>query len=420
MQPMSRRREIVVKAGSFLLLTLLGGPPASPASPAIGDAPPITVPVTLDHNRMLVEAEFRKKDGTWRTTRVWVDTGAPDFFMSETLARELGIELPEEGEKPANGRLEIPSPSGVRIGGVDVSFEGVTSSVLFEPGWIFSTMPIEANLPATLLKRYHVVFDYPRLQLTLAGPGSLKPRGTGVPAAINRETGIVQIDAVIEGERFSFALDNGASYSFVSADVLARLLEKHPGWPRINGAVGCANIWGWWPREEDWTIARLPDVRWGPVELAGVGVVGLPPFPGSDMSLGDWYSKKTARPVQGFLGPNAFRTFRVEIDYANGTVYFERGKKTGAPDMDLVGLTLRPEADGSYHVIGIARKAGRTSVPGVEPGDTLLQVGDLKVKGASMGTVVDALRGKPGEMRILVLERAGKRIEVQARIEHLL
>jgi hypothetical protein len=417
---MGRCREIVVKAGSLLLVAVLGGVPASPASPASENVPPITVPFALDHNRMLVEAQFRKKNGTWRKTRLWVDTGAPDFFMSETLARDLGIELPKEGEKPEGGRLEIPPPSGVRIGGVGVTLEGVASSVLFEPGWIFSTMPIEANLPATVLKRYHVVFDYPARRLTLAAPGIRSPRGTGVPAAINRRTGIVQIDAVVGGESLSFALDNGASYSFVSADVLARLLEKHSGWPHMNSAVGCANIWGWWPGEGEWTIARLPEIRWGSMKLAGVGVVGLPPFPGSDMSLGDWYSQKTARPVQGFLGPNAFKAFRIEIDYASGTVYFERGKKTATPDLDLVGLTLRPEADGSYRVIGIARRDGKVLVQGVEPGDTLLRVGDLEVKGVSMGTVVDALRGKPGEMRILVLERAGERIEVQTRIEHLL
>jgi len=414
------RHAFLRNAGWALLAALPWSQPAPLASPGKTDAPPITAPFTLDHDRMLVEAEFRKKDGSWRKTRLWVDTGAPDFYMSETLARDLGIDLPKEGERPESGRLEIPAPSGVRIGGIPVSFEGVASSVLFEPSWLFRTMPAEANLPATVLKRYQVVFDYPALRLTLAEPGSIEPRGQGVPAAVNRETGIVQIDAVIEKESFSFALDNGASYSFVSEDVLSKLLQSHPAWPRMNGAVGCANIWGWWPGERDWTVARVPEIRWGSMTLSGVGIVGLPSFFGGDTTLGDWYSKKTARPVQGFLGPNAFKAFRVEIDYANAKVYFEKGTGAAAGDMDLVGLTLRPEADGSYQVIGIARGNGKPAVEGVEPGDTLIQVGDLKVKGASMGTVVDALRGKPGETRALILERDGKRIEIEARVTHLL
>mgnify|MGYP001767853820 CR=1 FL=1 len=53
----------------------------------------VTVPFVLDHNRMLVEAEFQRKDGTWRKVRLWVDSGSTEFFISESLARDLGIDL---------------------------------------------------------------------------------------------------------------------------------------------------------------------------------------------------------------------------------------------------------------------------------------------------------------------------------------
>ena len=88
-------------------------------------------------------------------------------------------------------------------------------------------------------------------------------------------------------------------------------------------------------------------------------------------------------------------------------------------DRNGESLTLRPEADGSYRVIGVARRDGKPAVPGVEPGDTLLRVGDLEATGASMGTVVDALRGMPGEVRTLVLDRGGERIEVEAPVEQV-
>ena len=126
------------------------------------------------------------------------------------------------------------------------------------------------------------------------------------------------------------------------------------------------------------------------------------------------------RPVDGFLGPNAFKAFRVEIDYAKGAVYFEKGAEFDARDMDLVGLTLRPEADGSYQVIGVAEKDGKPVVEGVEPGDKLLNVDDLETTGATMGTVVDALRGTPGDVRILVLERNGERFRVETNVERFL
>jgi hypothetical protein len=50
----------------------------------------------------------------------------------------------------------------------------VKSRVIFQPFWLFSTMHIDANLPATVLKKYNVVFDYPKQELTLAEPGEAK------------------------------------------------------------------------------------------------------------------------------------------------------------------------------------------------------------------------------------------------------
>ncbi len=382
-----------------------------------------TVPVALDHNRMLVDAEFQRLDGSWRQVRLWIDTGSPDFFLSEALARDLGIDL-SAMEKTAEGTgppLAVPPPSRVRIGDMALDFAGVKNSVvIFEPSWLFNTMHIDGNLPATVLNQYHVVFDYPERQLTIAEPGILRPRGKRAAASVHPETGIVQIDAVIDGENLSFALDNGASYSFVPAEVVARFSQRHPEWPQSAGALGCANIWGWWPEEPEWPIIRLPEIQWGSVHLADVALVGLPMYFPSEAGMGDWYSLKTARPVAGLLGPNAFKAFRVEIDYANSAVYFEKGPDLESRDTDLVGLTLRPEADGSYQVIGVASKDGKPAVVGIEPGDTLVQVGDVKATGATMGTVIDALRGRPGDVHTLVLERHGERFLVEARVDRFL
>jgi hypothetical protein len=382
-----------------------------------------TVPMVLDHNRMLVDAEIQRKDGSWRPVRLWIDTGNPDFMMSETLARDLGIDLSAASANATDGRmppLEVPPPTGVRLGGMALDFQGVGSMVLFEPAWIFNTMHIDANLPSTVMKKYQIVFDYPKREFTIAAPGSLPPRGVRSPAAVNSQTGLVQIDAEISGERFSFALDNGASYSIISGDVLTRLAQEHADWPRTIGAVGCANMWGYWPQEPSWPVVRVPEIRWGEVRLADVGLVGLPIFSADGSSFWDWYSQKTARRVDGFLGPNAFKAFRVEIDFADSAVYFEKGAEFDSHDMDIVGLTLRPDSNGTYQVIGVAEKAGQSAVAGAEPGDRLLQVGDLKTMGATMGTVVDALRGRPGDVRTLVLERNGRQIQIEATVERFL
>jgi C-terminal processing protease CtpA/Prc len=149
-------------------------------------------------------------------------------------------------------------------------------------------------------------------------------------------------------------------------------------------------------------------------------LVGVPPFSPNGPTLGAWYSQKTARPVDGFLGTNAFKAFRIEIDYGNSFVYFEKNAATDTTEMDLVGLAVRPLADSTYQIIGVAQKDGKLAVAGVEPGDLLLSIGKFSTRGATMGTVVDALRGKPGARRSLLLARNGKQFRIEAKVEHFL
>lgn len=376
----------------------------------------VTVPAILDHNRMLVDAEFQRKNGSWRKARLWIDTGNPSFYLNEKFARDLGMDFPTDIVNPI-----VSAPTNVRIGGMPLNFKGVRTRIMLEPHWLFSTMQNDANLPSTVLKQYHVIFDYPRNQLTLAEPGVLKSRGVRAPAHVNFDNGIVQIDAVIDGKSLSFALDNGAAYSFISQGVLEEISRTTPKLPRLTGAVGCANMWGWWPPEEQTlTVMRLPVILWGPVRLLNTGIVGVSEVSPNGPDIGAWYSQKTSRPVDGFLGSNAFKAYRIEIDYANKAVYFEKGPHFDFHDMDIIGLTLRPEKDATYSIIGIAKKDGKPVVSGVEPGDILLQVDNLKTTGATMGTVVDALRGRPGDFHILVLQRNGKQFRVKAKVLRLL
>jgi hypothetical protein len=380
-----------------------------------------TVPMVLDHNRMLVDAQFQQKDGSAIDARLWVDTGNPDFMMSEAFARKLGIDLSEAEKKAVHGRLEVPPPANIYIGGVRLNFEGVKSYVVFAPAWLFNTMKNDANLPSTVLKKYQIVFDYPKKQFTIAEPGVIKPQGDRCEAAIHPDTGIVQVDAVIDGENYSFALDNGASYSFTSVDLLEKLSKRHPDWPRMLGAAGCANMWGWWPpNEAEWPVMRVPGFKWGSASVENAGIVGLPNIFGQGKTIGDWYSQKTARPVDGFLGANILKAFRVEIDYKNSAVYFEKAPEFDTNDMDTVGITIQPLDDGKYQVLGIVRKDGNPAVEGVKAGDKLLKIDDLAITGATMGTVSEALRGKPGDIRSLTLERDGKSIIIKATVKRLL
>ncbi len=369
----------------------------------------VAAPLVFDHNRMLVDAEVQAKDGTWRRARLWIDTGNPDFIVSAAFARSAGFDVPEP-KAASEPREPAALPHiGVRVNGVPLDFDGVRATA--PPGLadMWGTMHADANVPSTVLRRYDVVFDYPGRRLELrARAGSASHAGVAVPARVHPQTGIVQVDAQIGSDRFSFAIDIGAAYSMVSEGLLARLTAEHAGWPRVDRAVGCANMWGLWPQEDSWHVVRVPEIRIGAATIAGVGLAGVPNFFPDNSDLGTWYSQKAAAPVVGFLGPNVFKGFRLEIDYAKEMVYLERRAPDDVHDMDLVGLTIQP-ANGRWRVIGSA-------VDAVQPGDILLQVGDLSASGATMGTVVDALRGQPGDVRVLTIERQGKRVRVEARV----
>lgn len=396
-------------AATILAMALCSGQPAWAGEPA--GVRGMTAPIVLDHNRALVDAEVQSKDGSWRKARLWIDSGNPEFMLSESFARALGFDRPGQAAGAPRTPASLPVV-GVRINGVPLDVEGLAPVVRPGAERLWPTMHADGNLPATVLRRYAVVLDYPGRRIELRPPGQAAHRGQAVPLRVHPETGIVQVDAVIGNAHLALALDIGASYSFVTTELAATLASGHPGWPRTEGAMGCANIWGLWPQEDHWQVVRAPEIRLGDTRISGVGFVGLPPVFGSDPDIGTWYSRKTAAPVVGFLGPNAFKAFRLEIDYVRGRLYLERRAADDVRDMDMIGLTLQPDGT-SWRVL-------RTLVAGVQAGDLLLQVGGLRTSGATMGAVVDALRGRPGDQRVLLLERRGQRLRIVARVRRIL
>lgn len=364
-----------------------------------------TVPIILEHNRVLVDLTFGAK-----TVRAWVDTGNPDFMISETLARAIG--LPFDAAKAVDGRVETPAPAA-SIGGLPLRFDGVACKIVLGGRWFAPGLHVDANVPATALRRYHLILDYPGRRLSLAAPGSAKPRGYQLPCRVHERSGVVDVDVAVNGSTYAFALDNGCPYSYISDRLMDELVARHREWPFARGAAGVANMWGL-PMEGAASMTRVAELYLGELQLDEVGVSSFP------AAMFEWYSKKTVTPVIGILGGNVLKAFRVEIDYAGSAVYLERKANLDPHDLDTVGLTLRPDTDGSYHVVAVTEKDGQPVVDEVNAGDRLLKIGGLEVSGKTMGEVSDALHGKPGDVRVLVLERAGKQVTVHAKVTRLL
>jgi hypothetical protein len=369
----------------------------------------VTVPITLDHNRVVIDVYLPLPDGTSKRVRAWVDSGNSDMTMSRRVALLLGSSVSCDGQV-----CNVSPPREILVGGLKISLPDVheahapagVPTDLMDPG-----MGTEINFPSTVLRNHDVVIDYPNRQFTIGEPGSVSFKGDSAKALIN-PSGLIQVPTQIESQTYNLALDIGASISLISSSLLAGWQKAHPTWAVMHGAVGAANMWGT-PDEARWDMVRVPELPFGATRLADVAVA---PFAGDRL---DFFAKRAGVPTIGLIGGNALRQYVVGIDYAHSTVYLQR-TSTSAPDMDVVGLTLHPENDGRYTVLGAADFDGKSSVPEVKAGDVLLGVDGAPATGATMGQVWSLLGGTPGQTRSLTLERDGKRFTVDAPVRRFL
>jgi hypothetical protein len=335
--------------------------------------------------------------------------------MAEPLARDLGLDLSgpvsegDEGERFAS----VKSTPQVRLGIMGIDLKDVRAAVVLGKKTIGPGIDAEGLFPGHLLARYQVVFDYLAREFTLALPGTLKMKGTRLSTPVSEKWGFARMEAQIEGKSYGFLLDSGAAYTMVSQQVLDDWRSTHPDWAVLNGAVGAANMVGDFDPKA--LMLRLPKVAFGPLQITGVGVVSR-----RAGMFEHWMSRDMTAPIIGAIAGNVLRGFRVQIDYAQGATYLEQTGKLDSTDLDTIPLILNPQADGTYVVSGVAQQAGQPLMEGIAVGDKLVNIDSFAVDGKSLGEVLDALRGKPGQIRNLVLERGGKQITVFARVIHLL
>ena len=364
-------------------------------------APSGSVPFVLDGNRVYAQVEFLAPQAEARKALLFVDLGSPSMLLSDALYAELNL--------ASNETL------GVRIGAADIPVESrVVSSDVWFPFAIGKDRKVEGLLPAGLLQKYQVSFDYAGRSMTLAEPGTLTPRGVPVPFQLNAITGLIAVEATIDGQTYPITIDNGSGFTWIGRSAAQAWLTRHPDWQRGTGAIGPSNM----RMAEDGietagALLRIPEIQLGSLRMQQVGALAIgPDDQGHDFM--DWYSTKNALPVIGWLGGNVLRHFRVTIDYPQRMSYWEPQSALDV-DFDYVGLTLAWR-HGEYYVAGIAAHNGRPTVKDVQVGDKLVQIGKLRTRGASREAVFAAMHGKPGESRSLVLERAGGQFRTDARI----
>ena len=362
-----------------------------------------TAPFILDGNRIYAQLTILRPDGTLRKAFAFVDLGSPSTIISPALSKELHLDQ----EK----RLAL------RVGNMEVDVD--SDSVMSDPWLPYSIgdhRKVEVVLPAGVMSKYQVVIDYAQRRLTFAEPGTLHPEGIRVSIQINKKTGLIAVDSKINGKLYPITIDSGSAYTWLKKSTAREWLDQHPDWERGTGAVGASNM-----RmaddgiEASGTLLRIPAIDLDSLRLQQVGALAIGPN-SIDGDFIDWYSGKNPEPVIGWLGGNVLRGFRITIDYPNHASYWLKQTAFDPHDLDQIGLTLALK-DGYYFVAAIASKNGKPAVEGVQIGDKLLQVDDLQLSNSTWGAIFSAMHGKPGDMRILRMERNGETFTAQPRIK---
>jgi hypothetical protein len=369
----------------------------------------VTVPITLDHNRIVIDVYLPLPDGNTKRVRGLVDTVATEMTTSQRVGEMFG---PLKCDAQT---CETALPPEIQIGGMKISLERMQTAHA-PPGGpkdvMLAGMSPEIILPAAILRNYDVVVDYATRQFTIGAPGSIKFQGVPTKARVN-PAGLVDITGQLQDEQLRFALDTGSPISFLDGERLAKWHGAHSTWPYLKGAVGAANVTGS-ADEADRELLRIPDLRVGTAALSGVVFAGLSPAALSKLN------ERLGADTNGLLGGEAFRNCRVGIDYAHQTVYLDVVSHNAAPDMDVVGLTLRPRADGHFTVSAVLSTDDKSTVPDVKAGDVLVGVDGAPVTGATLGQAWSLLSGTPGQPRALTLERDGKVFTVTAPVRRFL
>jgi hypothetical protein len=363
----------------------------------------VTVPVTLDHNRIVIDVYIPLKDGTTKRVRGLVDTGSTKLMVSQHVVKLVGASSLCE-----NNLCTAPPPDEIQIGGFKVPLTGLGRAVMPARDEAVADVMIpgmspELLIPSTVLKNYDIVVDYANRQFTMAPAGSLKFTGVPTPIKVAND-GLIMLSTKIDGRTFNTAFDTGLSASLTSPSQFDEWRKHNPQWPFAPGVLGAENMTGG-ADESTRQMLRLPGLQFGTITLAGVLAASGVEREGSSFTVGG----------------EAFKGTRVGIDYAHSTLYIDRIQTSPATaGLDVVGLTLRPEVNGRYSVIAMVPYDGQPSVTDVKVGDALIGVDGAPVTGATMGQVWSLLGGEPGQTRKLIIERDGKRLPVEATVRRFL
>ena len=238
-----------------------------------------------------------------------VDTGASHAMLLPEVGRRLGIAIRETRDaRGAAGAIRVDVGSAETIAVGDIVARDVPVLLTPELERIGAAIGhrLQGNLGHSLLGRYRLTLDYERLELTLATgdePVDARPARAHLDFTLAHPSKpLLMVPALVEGQPFAFAVDTGASTTVVSADVMRRCGATSVASTRLTGGAGTVAA----------EMAVIPSLQLADVKLSRVRVMVGPFLEGLGAAVGTR--------IDGIVGTNVLRRFRVTIDYPRNSL----------------------------------------------------------------------------------------------------
>jgi hypothetical protein len=305
--------------------------------PAAAAKPPVPMPVIYDEDRFFVQP-ITAADG--RRITFYTDSGGGLFIYRDAAERlDLTImDAADKGKEPFyvaslptfRPDASIPLPEW-RQGRFPVL---VRDAKVHE----FSSKMREDGMLGQEWFAEHVwTFDYPGKRLLLRDPRDVPNVPEEHRAALGfkkdekggRAVDFPRIRAEIDGKVFDLLLDTGATVNLSESAVAS--LKDGPARVRATSFIVASTFDEWTRRHPDWRVLPGADdlLKESMIEVPSVKVAGFEVGPiwftrRADKNFHEFMSQFTDRTIEGALGGNALRSFRMTVDYPKAVAYFER------------------------------------------------------------------------------------------------
>lgn len=301
--------------------------PVSPGGQA-GRYGGITLPVRFDEDRFYVE--FEVKNGEKAT--FYTDTGGGLFIYRASAVRLGLIDASDKG----SGSVRIPD---IRMGPSRKDGDGPSTEIFViekRDGNAFSNS-FDGMLGQAWFAGNVWTFDYPARSLTVwpgARPSSDDRSrheiklGFKSNAQGERELNFPRITVGVEGEKLDLLFDTGATTTVTSTTAKAIADGRQP--TRAASFIANAVFARWRKEHPEWEVLEKaesgsgePMIRVPKVSVAGFEVGPVWFTRRQDKNFHEYMSRFMDRRIEGAIGGNVLRHFRVTVDYPRAAAAFE-------------------------------------------------------------------------------------------------